>query len=348
VPNRSHSRGILGACLLALAGTHAAAETYVVFDIPNLRPRNQVFDVTGINAGGSVTGTYLVSGITQSFVRAADGTTTLITNPGCTTEAAGITTDGRVVVNGWCTSGIVIRTPDGTVTPVIIPGADNATATAINDNGDIVGTSYSATTGHAGFRLTGTGILTTVPDAYLFAINALGDAAGYYAPPPAGPQQALILSRDGSRTLFDVPEVDGGTPRRLSYPALTGINDSGTATGYSSSFRCIGNGSCAEHDSRSVVRSADGAMTVFRVNAPRENYTHARAINAAGWVVGETYGSTTRNRPPQGFLRDPSGTLSTFTVPAMSSTYPTAINDGGMIAGYCEDRQGRHGFIRMP
>jgi uncharacterized membrane protein len=49
-----------------------------------------------------------------------------------------------------------------------------------------------------------------------------------------------------------------------------------------------------------------------------------------------------------GFLRTPSGTLTTFDVPGATNTLPTGINDRGEMVGEYLTNTGPHGFLRQP
>jgi hypothetical protein len=96
------------------------------------------------------------------------------------------------------------------------------------------------------------------------------------------------------------------------------------------------------------VRAPDGTITEF--TAPSSgNFTAPDAINSAGVIVGDF---TNASATGFGFVRQPSGSLSTFSAPPNLGTgiYPVSINDAGVIAGYLYDatRNVFHGFVITP
>ena len=67
-----------------------------------------------------------------------------------------------------------------------------------------------------------------------------------------------------------------------------------------------------------------------RVDIPGASYTVATGINDSGQVIGY-YGGLQSGR--RGFVRDASGGITLFDVPATTDTAPAAINASGQIAG---------------
>ena len=99
------------------------------------------------------------------------------------------------------------------------------------------------------------------------------------------------------------------------------------------------------------MRSPGGEFTEF--GAPGTNATTLPAgINDAGAIAG-SYTSTSAGLS-HGFLRSPSGVVTSFDVPgaggaAYSGTFGTCINDAGAVAGYYIDANSvYHGFLRTP
>lgn len=355
----SLARITLTTLLAALASAGAAAQTYVLFDLPGTGTTDQAtVEPTAINASGTVVGNFTLSlggggdGLSHGFIRSADGTVIVVATPGVNTEVTGINASGAAV--GHADTAFV-RAPDGGITTFMLPGAVGTQALAINASGDVAGTYYTANfTEEGGFVLTATGLLTKLTgadslNASLVAINDLGDAAGTLVEPVGGIRvsKGVVLGRNGTQTRFEAAQGKGG------YTRVAGINNSGSVAGYAANEVCLAvpNTPCFDALSQGFVRKANGLITRFVVrDGLRARKTYVRAINGSGAVVGEHVGNAfDANAPVGGFVRDGAGALVSFQVPGMKSTYPTAINDSGVIAGHCLDAQNvRHGFLRLP
>ncbi|MBS0448563.1 MAG: hypothetical protein JSR59_21790 [Proteobacteria bacterium] len=335
--------GMAAVALPTLYASDALAATYTVFDLPggDTAP-------VGINADGDIAGTYWTAGDGTSgrgFVRSANGSVATFNVPAANagTIVFGINDAGTAV--GYWSAGLpqaFVRTRDGTIQSYSVPGSNVTIAYAVNASGGFVG-NYVTPTGGGGFVLLADGSLGLAEgETHFYAINAFGDAGGSTALNHPG-QKGLIRYRDGTMLTFSVPP---GVPAG-DQATVTGLNDSGTATGYAE-VSCI---VCAPRDVRGFVRATDGTFSVFRVTTGQNqqtNDTRARAINADGVVVGEYYRSGGRGNA-QGFVRDASGNITTFNVPRMKATLPTAINASGVVTGTCVDVHGtRHGFVRYP
>jgi hypothetical protein len=100
---------------------------------------------------------------------------------------------------------------------------------------------------------------------------------------------------------------------------------------------------------RIISFDAPGADTT-----PGDNYgTYPSGINAWGVIAGAYQ---TADTVFHGFVRSPNGKFTTFQAPgadttagSFNGTYPSAINDLGVVAGYYWDANGfSHGFLRSP
>jgi hypothetical protein len=167
---------------------------------------------------------------------------------------------------------------------------------------------------------------------------------------------------------------DSGQQKVLAYPGaaqtnLNGVNDSGEVVGnYGQSTSTLQgfvykNGTykpfktsaetsnaISVNDSGAIVGSytPDGGtyVSVLIVGGKHtviQNGTYATfatGINSSGEIVG-----TYENEVFNGFT-DVNGTFTTIQVPGAAGTYPQAINDSGVIAGFYGDAQGEtHGFV---
>lgn len=162
------------------------------------------------------------------------------------------------------------------------------------------------------------------------SINTHGDVTGHYMDADYA-VHGFVRSSRGIITTFDVPAALAFIP---SSTKPTAINDSGMVTG---SFGAIGG-------AQGFVRDAKGAVSTFAFDNAT---TMPIAINSGGDVIG-WYLSDGKFR---GFLRQQKGNsapiLITIYVPEGVDTFPTVINDKGVIAGYFRDiNKATHGFIR--
>ena len=84
------------------------------------------------------------------------------------------------------------------------------------------------------------------------------------------------------------------------------------------------------------------AQTFVVFDAPNASETSPQSVNVSGAVAG---GSSVG-----GFVRDPSGNITTFNVPNALYTWASSINDSGAIVGNSYDwsLRGNRGFVRDP
>src|SRR5215475_13087497 len=88
--------------------------------------------------------------------------------------------------------------------------------------------------------------------------------------------------------------------------------------------------------------SLSSAQTFTTFNAPGSSTTPTN-INSGGVITG-WYNDTTGTH---GFLRDATGTITTFDVPGAIGTTPTSISSTGLITGrYADANSVLHGFLR--
>src|SRR6266550_1798753 len=97
-----------------------------------------------------------------------------------------------------------------------------------------------------------------------------------------------------------------------------------------------------------VLASTSYAQTITTIDPPNSTFTIAQAINPVGQIVGYYLdGSGIR-----GFLRQPSGAITSFNVSRdgfQLGTFATAINPAGQITGYYDTLFfTTHSFLRQP
>jgi len=222
-----------------------------------------------INASGGVAG-YTSSGNSpeHAFVRTPSGEIQVFDVGEGRTYAVGIDSTGAVA--GDCTildeSGRprtrgFIRSADGSITLIQVPGSSGTSISAMAPNGIIVGSYQGDPRGF--FIRSPSGVFTTFelaedyfPYAAATDVNSAGSVVGYYFSPPDYLGHGFVRDRDGNIEIFDVPGYNG-VNRPLS------INAQGEIAG--SAY--IGTGECAGLE-RAFIRSPKGEFTTFEVPAP--------------------------------------------------------------------------------
>jgi uncharacterized protein (UPF0297 family) len=97
-----------------------------------------------------------------------------------------------------------------------------------------------------------------------------------------------------------------------------------------------------------VLASASYTQTITTIDPPNSTFTIAQAINPVGQIVGYYLDGSGIH----GFLRQPSGAITSFNVSRdgfQLGTFATAINPAGQITGYYDTfNLTQHSFLRRP
>lgn len=227
--------------------------------------------------------------------------------------------------HGWIAGTVVynaamhgfLRRRNGTFIPVDVPGASQTSIFAINAYGEAAGQFLAPGCSACGFVREASGNYTQLAvqgaSTGALGINGSGvvvgtakDVVGYHG---------FLWSAQNGYTVFDVP----GTKLGGTLPVA--INGTGTVIGYYFAAKGYPQG---------FVRSRAGRFTKFGAMAGGP-VTVPTAINASGQITGWTTDATGNTL---GFLRDVDGTITTFSVPGMTATETTGINDSGVIVGF--------------
>ena len=320
----------------------AFAQTYTTFNVPGAFSTTP----TSINSAGDVTGYYIVDGQqggpTLGFLRTADGTITTFDPPGSAeTAPIGINSSGEIVgfyytnspVTGQMQYGF-LRASDGTFTTITISGFTLTGLSGINSVGDIAGgvgllnpaieedvpLSFVLTSGGAlttycsGMPVTGTAAYDCRNDGGLVFINDSDAIAGATA---AGVGvSSFVRPYGGTTTTFKAPS-------ELN-TLVSGINDSGTVTGYAENDKCSRFGvfiTCMPSGlTEGFVRTSDGTLTAFQAARLDAFATLPTGINASGEIAGNYFSisPSTSTREVHGFLRNASGVITSFDPPGSS------------------------------
>jgi hypothetical protein len=209
------------------------------------------------------------------------------------------------------------------------------------------------------------GSVFTVPSA----INRSGQVTGYYND-SSGVAHGFLRQADGTILSFDPP----GSTGTIS----DGINDSGATTGWyqdthgygfireangdlitfdasyggtgfgtspyviSDSGEVAGSSEDSSNHSHSFLRQSNGAIINIDITGSEDD--NAYGIGPNGEIIGDVYISGTA----YGYIRDQSGTITTFSAPgSVNGTYPASINRSGQVAGIYYGRENSsHGFVR--
>jgi uncharacterized membrane protein len=324
----------LGLCALSIAVAASAEPRIITFEAPGAGATTNSFQGTGcysdcsvlINNFGAITGSYLdANNVFHGFIRSPGGKFTTFDSPGADTTAGDF--------NGTFPNGI-------------------------NDAGAITGSYADASGGSHGFVRSPEGAFTTfdvngsiVGTTTARALNLEGAIVGAFAD-QNGVSQPFLRRPNGTFSTWSVPgECDTGDGCFGS--AASGINLFGTASsGYEDN-----SGNFVDHG---LLRSADGKLTTFNVpGAGTGPYQGtgcpgcARPINLLGADAGF---DIDENNVVHGYLRSPTGEITTFDAPGegpqglgCSADCSMGLNDFGAITGsYLDANNVYHGFLRSP
>ena len=244
--------------------------------------------------------------------------------------------------------------------PAAGTGADEGTAaTAIDAQGDVAGVYIDSSGNEHGFVLPAGGAITafdasgsggkgieTIPIGF----DTSGDIAGIYHDANSRVHGFVRAASTGAISLIDVSGEDTGK-NEGTFPIC--INSSGTIAGdYSTTLTTSSGTNSFTHG---FIRSASGTITTFDAEPLPTTYgstnpgTYVIAMNASGEVAGFYIDGAGAEH---GFLRNASGTLTTFEAPnagtgSEQGTIVTGIDAAGDVIGaYADSSNAIHGFER--
>jgi probable HAF family extracellular repeat protein len=208
---------------------------------------------------------------------------------------------------------------------------NSSRAYGINDNGQVVGYSDTATSGyfHA-FVTDASGQMTDLGtlggnSSYAYGINNNGQVVGE-ATSSSGPVHAFV-SDGTSGSMIDLGTLGG------NYSYALGINDSGQVVGYATT-------DSSNYYSHAFVSDGSGSMTDLGTFGG--NYSYAQAINDSGQVVGYAYTSSGFSHA---FVSDGTpGSMTDLGTLGGNLSFAYGINDSGLIVG----NSGSLGFLYDP
>ena len=242
---------------------------------------------SGINAAGTITGTYITGTgrpVFYAFLRARNGTFTTVNPPGSTGAYVGFfqETGGQPINVAGAITGTYfdtghfghgfVRAPDGPFTIFDPLGSTFTVPQSINAAGAITGLYYDASGVSHGFLRAPDGSFTTfdAPDAVGGSagqgINSAGTIVGWYSDANFL-LHGLVRDSGGSITEFDVPDSISTSP--------SAINAAGTITGFYYDANFVTHG---------FVRAPDGTFTAFDPQGSTE--TFVGGINPSGAITG--------------------------------------------------------------
>jgi hypothetical protein len=312
-------------CPLGLSISAKAGGTKTIkFNVPGSGTApNQGTLAFGINPSGTITGFDRDTNFARhAFLRAHDGTITVIDAPGAGTCPP---ICGGDVNSGPGTRAYSIN-PAGTITGFYTDNANHVVAYVRNANGAF--TNFTAPDAGAVYPQ------GTFPQSQ-FAINPAGTVTGHYIDSNSV-FHGFVRDPNGTLTEFD--------PSGSIFTLPFGINPAGAITGSYEDATIVFHG---------FVRAPDGTITSFDApgadTTPGDgNGTFPGSLTPNGEIEGVYADAQGVNH---GFVRDPNGTFRSIDVPgagtgAGQGTIPESNNNPGAIAGnYIDASNVNHGFL---
>jgi probable HAF family extracellular repeat protein len=230
-------------------------------------------------------------------------------------QAAAISAQGSIVVNS-IDSAVV---SDGVTLTFLspLPGDTHTQGAGINANGQVAGSSFGLSGGHAflysGGSMTDLGTLPGGDSSWSFAINDSGQITGY-ATVAGGILHAFIYSNG---TMTNLGTLPGGTSSQGN-----GINDSGVVVGQAGTAKGDLHAFVTQGNSLTDLGTLAGGTTGV-------GYTsRASAINSAGQIIGT---SSVLPSGEHAFLY--SGGKMTDLGTLGGNSYAYGINNSGQVVG---------------
>lgn len=253
---------------------------------------------------------------------------------GTSIHPTGINDSGQIV--GWYTQDTsshrlgFLRTADGQLTTIHVPGSYDTELLSINNAGVAVGFAD----------------LPTGAEAIQVSNGAVGTVQmnGLQA------TQAISIDDSGRMLVFAASSQPGSAGLYLrSADGLTATPLPLTKDGYVSGLSPNGQFLVGSIGDQPFVESlVSGAIQQFDV--PAGYGVHSSAMNDAGSVVGYTIAYRGIPFPQDGFVLGPDGTSQMVAFPGAGSTIAFGINDEGAIVGEYGggEEHGPYGFIAEP
>jgi uncharacterized membrane protein len=185
-------------------------------------------------------------------------------------------------------------------------------------------------------------------------LNANGTVVGYVSH-GGGAESAFYRHPDGFAIQFSVP-VPGESSRNFNFATVAdAVNAAGVITGWY--INC--ENACGVTVTGGYVLSATGEYTFFNppgtlLTVPQPGLIpgsgsltvpHWLSISNDGTIAGSYIDA---HQAQHGFVRCPSGDITSFDPPNGKTTTATAINDAGVIVGTTYFAQYPAGFLRVP
>ena len=375
--NKSRLLSILVLCALALGHSVNAGgtkTTITTFDAPGAgTAAGQGTVAFGINPAGAITGFIRdANSARHGFLRAPDGTFTVIDAPGagtCSascgsvapgqgTRAFAINQLGQITGffadnSGRCHG--YVRAANGTFTQIDAPDAGTGpfpqgtfpseiSPMGINAAGTITGFYVDANSVQHGFVRASNGVITEFdPNGSIFttpnAIDETGEITGFYFDANfVG--HGFLRATDGTITSFDAPGADMTGDGNGTF--CVGLTPSGEVEGVFVDVNGVLHG---------FVRSKEGTFITYDVPGAGTQAGGGTLPESNNGLLATTGNFIDGNFVNHGFLRDNHGALTAFDVPgagtsAGQGTIPLGNNNPGAIVGQEIDGANvTHGFI---
>jgi len=337
-------------CVVVFISTAAAAPPYLIYDIGVIDPGDDASQGFGVSHGGIGVGRSIRTGGSQAFTWTLNGGIIGLPNLAGRSHAVSNSANDTGIVVGTAATALFgsSRLPviwqNGAVSQLPLPAGETlGDANSVNASSVAVGSVDAGSLQRGAIYSGGSGTIitqTTANGSYFvtaFGINDSGRIVGQGTDPMKAARNVGIVYDMGQNTAFEVG-------------ALPGLNGA-LAFGVSNTGYVVGSSMLNQGSGLPFIWSDQGGMVAIPL-ASGTSQGSARAVNSAGWVVGND--SSAFSIP---FLYDGTNTYrladliprnSGWDLSMNTSSSALGISENGIIVGTGVHNGETHAYAMVP